>query len=72
MELFVSVETCCFVESILVYKLLALSEFLRAKFSLGLGKNNIGICLISSSSQLWGIFLRICLSLEKEFEEVVS
>lgn len=63
MELFVSAETCCFVESGLVYDLLALSEFLKAKVSVGLGKNNIEICLISSGSQLWGFLIRICLSL---------
>lgn len=56
MELFAFVETCCFVESILLYKWLVLSEYLRAKVSVGLGKNNIGICLISSGSQFVGVF----------------
>lgn len=61
-ELFVSVETCCFVQFILVYTLLILNELLRAKVNVGLGKNNIEIFLISSGSQLWGFLVRICLT----------
>lgn len=51
-ELFVFAEAYSFVESILLYKWLVLNEFLRAEVSVRLGKNNTGIFLISSGSQL--------------------
>lgn len=59
MELFVFVETYSFVKSILLYKLLALNEFLRAKVSVGLGitQEFFSSDLVSSCEGFWSGFV---------------
>lgn len=40
---FVSLQTCCFGEPIIVYNLLVLTKILRAKISVGERKSKLGI-----------------------------
>lgn len=58
-------------EPIVEYELLGLSKISQAEISVGHEKNKLDIWFIGSSLQLF-FLIRSHLSLEQEFEEVVS